>query len=150
MPVRKSSEDREREELGKEIAGLLGPLVRDLRRALGACAGELGLTPAEAQALLLLERRESATTKEVATALEIDPANASTLITSLERRGLLRRRPDEDDRRRRIATLSAEGARTQRRLADCVAKRRPALRALTAAELRTFRDLLRRIAEQGA
>ncbi len=142
-----TADERRREELGNEIAGLLGPLVRDLRRALVGCAADAELAPSEAQALWLLEVRDSTTTKDVARALDIDPANASTLVTRLEDRGLVRRQVDARDQRRRLVTLTKEGAALRRRLAICVSKRRPTFRALSTNELATFRDLLRRAAE---
>ena len=124
----------------------MGPLVRSLRGALLTCAGELGLAPNEAQALWLLALRGSVATKDLARALEIDPANASTLITKLERRRLVRRNAAPHDRRKRLISLTAEGREVRRRLVGCVAERRPSFRELTTDELVSFRDLLRRVA----
>jgi DNA-binding MarR family transcriptional regulator len=138
--------DKNREELGNEIAGLLGPLVRSLSAAFRDCAGDLGLALSDAQALWLLAAAEALTTKELAGKLGIDPANASTLVTRLERRGLVRRGPAADDRRKRLVTLTPDGSELRRRLAGCVGERRPAFRELTTDELVVFRDLLRRIA----
>ena len=78
----------------------MSSLGRDLRAGFVACAGELGLGPAEAQALWVLAARGPATTGELAGALGVDPANASTLITGLGRRGLVDRQPDARDRRK--------------------------------------------------
>jgi len=144
-----TSDTREREQIGNEIAALMGPLVRDLRIAFQTCAAELGLALSEAQALWLLELRGTLATKNLARALDIDPANASTLITKLERRGLVAREPGDEDRRRRLVSLTAEGQKTRRQLARCVAQRRPSFRELTTDELVTFRDLLRRVARAG-
>jgi MarR family transcriptional regulator, organic hydroperoxide resistance regulator len=99
----------------------------------------------EAQALWLLSAGGPLTTKELAGRLAIDPANASTLITRLERGGLADRRPAPDDRRKRHAELTAEGRAVRARLSDCMAERRPSFGRLTTAELVTFRDLLRRL-----
>jgi DNA-binding MarR family transcriptional regulator len=141
---------QDREELGDEIAALLGPLVRSIRTAFVACAGELGLALSDAQALWVLETRDSVSTKELARALEIDPANASTLVTRLESRRLVRRTAAKDDRRRRVISITPRGRRTRARLAGCIGERRPSFSALTTAELTTFRDLLRRIADAGS
>lgn len=139
------AEERKRERLGNEIAGLMGPLVRELRSAFTSCATELQLAPAEAQAVWVLELRGPTTTKDLAARLDIDPANASTLVTKLERRGLIARETAPDDRRRRLVSLTAEGSGARERLADCVARRRPAFTGLTTVELETFRDLLARL-----
>jgi DNA-binding MarR family transcriptional regulator len=138
--------DKNREQLGNEIAGLLGPLVRSLSAAFRDCAGHLGLALSDAQALWLLAVADALTTKELAGKLGIDPANASTLVTRLERRGLVRRGPAADDRRKRLVSLTPDGSELRLRLAGCVGERRPAFRELTTDELVVFRDLLRRIA----
>jgi MarR family transcriptional regulator, organic hydroperoxide resistance regulator len=138
--------DKNREQLGNEIAGLLGPLVRSLSAAFRDCAGDLGLALSDAQALWLLAVADALTTKELAGKLGIDPANASTLVTRLERRGLVRRGPAADDRRKRLVSLTPDGSELRLRLAGCVGERRPAFRELTTDELVVFRDLLRRIA----
>jgi DNA-binding MarR family transcriptional regulator len=141
----RTSDDRRRVALGDEIAALLGPLVRDLSGAFRACAGELGLPQSEAQLLWLLDTRGALATKDVARALDIDPANASTLITRLERRGLARRDAAPHDRRMRLIAITDEGRAMRARLAGCIAERRPTFRELTTEELATFRDLLRRL-----
>jgi DNA-binding MarR family transcriptional regulator len=97
----------------------------------------------------LLALRGTLTTKTLAQALDIDPANASTLITKLERRGLVSRQAAADDRRQRLVALTSEGQQTRRKLARCIAQRRPSFRELTTEELATFRDLLQRVARAG-
>jgi DNA-binding MarR family transcriptional regulator len=144
-----TSDARKREQLGNEIAALMGPLVRELRTAFQTCAAELGLALSEAQALWLLALRGTLTTKTLAQALDIDPANASTLITKLERRGLVSREAAADDRRQRLVALTSEGQQTRRKLVRCIAQRRPSFRELTTEELATFRDLLQRVARAG-
>ena len=52
---------------------------------------QTGLGPGEAQALWLLGIGGDATTGDLARRLGVDPANASTLLTKLERRGLSNR-----------------------------------------------------------
>jgi DNA-binding MarR family transcriptional regulator len=142
-------DSQRREELGDEVAALMGPLVQSIRAAFVACAGELGLALSEAQALWVLETRDAISTKELARALDIDPANASTLIKRLEDRRLVRRTAAKDDRRKRAISITPQGRRARARLAACVGKRRPSFSALTTAELATFRDLLRRVADAG-
>src|SRR5689334_6663946 len=106
--------NKRRQELGDEIATLMGPLVRSIRAAFVACAGELGLTLSEAQALWVLEARDAISTKELARALEIDPANASTLIKRLEARKLIRRTAARDDRRKRAISITPRGRQARK------------------------------------
>lgn len=138
---------KDRETLGDEIAALMGPLVRSIRAAFVACASEQGLAPSDAEALWVLDIRDSISTKQLAQVLDIDPANASTLITRLEARTLVRRTEAKDDRRRREISITPRGRKTKARLAACIGQRRPSFGALTTAELTTFRNLLRRIAD---
>jgi DNA-binding MarR family transcriptional regulator len=143
------NDEERRRRLGEEIASLMGPLVREMRLRFRACAEEAGLAVGDAQALFLLERAGDLTTKDLAARLAIDPANASSLLTRLERRGLLRREPAEHDRRRRSITLTGEGHEQRERLARCIAAGEPAFGRLSTDELEAFRDLLRRVAGHG-
>jgi DNA-binding MarR family transcriptional regulator len=138
-----------RQRLGDEIAALMGGLVRDFRAGFTSCADRLGLGPGEAQALWLLSRGDDASTGDLARRLSVDPANASTLLTKLEGRGLVRREPAPQDRRKRLASLTEEGRRTKLALARCMEKRQVGFAALSTNELRSFRDLLRRVADEG-
>jgi DNA-binding MarR family transcriptional regulator len=141
-----SAQDNRRQQVSGEIASLMGGLVRRFRAGFVACADRLGLGPGEAQLIWLLEERGDASTGDLARRLGVDPANASTLLTQLERRKLVRRVPSEHDRRRRLVSLTAEGRRTKAALARCMEERQPGFGELTISELVTFRDLLRRVA----
>jgi DNA-binding MarR family transcriptional regulator len=116
-----------------------------LQAGFRACAEALGLSLREAQTVWLLGALPPPSTKELARRLDIDPANASTLVTRLQRRGLVDRAPAPDDRRRRVITLTADGGETWDRLRACMAQRGPTFGRLTPAELVTFRDLLRKV-----
>jgi MarR family transcriptional regulator, organic hydroperoxide resistance regulator len=139
-------DDIDRERVANEVASLLSPLVRDLQGNFRACAEADGLALSEAQALWLLSAGGPLTTKELAQRLRIDPANASTLVTRLDRRGLVHRQPAPRDRRRRLIALTAAGRESRARLTACMAERGPSFAGLTTGELVTFRDLLRRLA----
>ncbi len=145
MAMRKSEEDRRRR-LGSEISRLMGGLVRGFRGSFSSCAERIGLAPGEAQLLWLLGETGDASTGGLAGRLGVDPANASTLLTKLERRGLIRREPAEHDRRRRVVSLTAAGRKQKEALARCMEQRQAGFSALTTSELGIFRDLLRRVA----
>jgi MarR family transcriptional regulator, organic hydroperoxide resistance regulator len=135
-----------RERVGQEIAVLMSGLVRGFRAGFVACADRFELGPSEAQLLWLLEESGDASTGELARRLGVDPANASTLLTKLEGRGLVRRQAAERDRRRRLVSLTAAGRKTKLALAGCMEARQPGFAQLTTPELISFRDLLRRVA----
>jgi DNA-binding MarR family transcriptional regulator len=137
---------REREDLGNEIAALMAPLIRAMRVSLRSCAEAQELAPGEANALWLLATAGEITTKDLAGRLDIDPANASTLLTRLERRGLVRRDPATYDRRKRVVSLTESGRETRLALARCIGDRQPAFRNLSTEDLATLRDVLQRLA----
>jgi MarR family transcriptional regulator, organic hydroperoxide resistance regulator len=140
------SEHDRRERLGNEISALMGGLVRTFRGGFVSCADELGMGPGEAQALWLLSEDGETTTGDLARRLNVDPANASTLLTKLESRGLVRRDPAKHDRRKRQVSPTAEGRKTKLALARCIGSRQEGFGVLSTSELATFRDLLRRVA----
>lgn len=84
---------------------------------------------------------------QLAGALGVDAAAASTSASELVRLGLARRTPDPADRRRRVTALTAAG---EAAMAD-VTRDGPhftALDALTAQERQTLYTLLEKVAEQ--
>lgn len=135
-----------REQLGNEIAALMSRMTRSYRSGFVACADQLELGPGEAQALWLLSAGGAASTGDLARRLRVDPANASTLLSKLERRALIRREPAPQDRRKRIVSLTTKGRATTRALSGCMERRQGGFGGLTTSELVTFRDLLRRVA----
>jgi DNA-binding MarR family transcriptional regulator len=141
--------NKQRERVGREIATLMSGLVRTFRTGFVFCSDELGLAPAEAQLLWLLDERGDASTGDLAGRLGVDPANASTLLTKLERRGLVRRVAAERDRRKRLVSLTSQGRKARADLARCMESRQPGFGELTTSELASFRDLLRRVAGEG-
>jgi len=144
------SSDRKnrREQLGKEISALMGGLVRTFRTGFVACAEKHKLGPGEAQLLWLLDESGDATTGELARRLNIDPANASTLLTKLERRRFVQRLPAKHDRRKRLVSLTPKGREAKLGLARCMSERQAGFGQLTTSELVSFRDLLRKVSNE--
>jgi DNA-binding MarR family transcriptional regulator len=141
-----SDKRTDREHLGNEIAALISGVARRYRAGFVGCADQLGLGAGEAQALWLLSTAGDATTGDVARRLSVDPANASTLLSKLERRGLIRRKAPSHDRRKRIVSLTAKGRQTNQALTRCMERSPAGFGELATGELVTFRDLLRRVA----
>ena len=77
---------------------------------------ELELTPQQYGVLLGLDSLVSCSQRTLAAALGIDPRNLVAVLDALERRGLVVRRPDPDDRRRRAVSLTAAGSGAAERL----------------------------------
>jgi DNA-binding MarR family transcriptional regulator len=107
-------------------------------------ARKLGLTPPGLGALKLLD--EPRTMSEIAGFLHCDPSNVTGIVDGLEEKGLAERRPSERDRRVKLIDLTAEGRRLRTRLTREIEKPPAWIEALSEADQRTLRDLLRRAA----
>lgn len=70
-----------------------------------------GLSPAARQALATIEGAGGTLSQtEIATRLLTKPPSITSLIDTLERRGLVTRTRDSHDRRRQVVTITADGA----------------------------------------
>ncbi|WP_329240278.1 MarR family transcriptional regulator [Actinoallomurus sp. NBC_01490] len=86
----------------------LATMVRRLIRRLSV-APTGGLTPSQRSVLLRLEKDGASSTTFLAIAEGVRSQSMTATLKSLDEAGLIERRPDPDDGRRRIITLSAEG-----------------------------------------
>jgi DNA-binding MarR family transcriptional regulator len=127
-------------------------LIRRLRTQLRAVPTS-GLTPSQASVLLRLSKGGASSTTVLAIAEGVRSQSMTATLNSLDALGLLDRRPDPEDGRRQIITLSdagraqVSGDREGRHewLAQAVAA------GYTEAELRTITEaleLLQRLVEQ--
>lgn len=105
-------------------------------------ARELGLRPPAFGTLRLLD--EPRTMSEIAAVLHCDNSNVTGIVDGLEERGLVVRTASERDRRVKLIALTAEGRRVRTRLMRAFEKPPAWLEALSAADQRALRDLLRR------
>ena len=74
-------------------------------------AAELELSPAQCHVLRLLDPDTPIPMRRLADALCCDASNVTGLVDRLESRGLVRRRPSEDDRRVKVLELTPKGVR---------------------------------------
>ncbi|MCW2934061.1 MAG: marR [Actinomycetia bacterium] len=81
----------------------------------------------------------------LAEAVGVDAPYATLIVDNLEERGLVARRPDPADRRRKLVTLTREGRKAIEKLQRIVRAPPPGFTRLSAAELDTLEDLVRRI-----
>lgn len=103
----------------------------------------LDLNPRHLSLLSYLLFDGAMTVNDLATRLEVAPTTVSLMVGDLNRKGVLERREDPEDRRRRIVTI-AEVARPEIEawLAPGAAAWRRALEPLAADERRRFVDTL--------
>jgi DNA-binding MarR family transcriptional regulator len=127
--------------LATEIYLLMSDLVLDNQRR-REVVDAVGLSFDRTRALRRLARRAMSMT-ELAAALAIDKPNATTLVDELEGRGLVTRTPHPTDRRAKVVTTTAEGARLAAK-ADWILGRPPtALAKLDRQVLQTLRSILK-------
>jgi DNA-binding MarR family transcriptional regulator len=68
-----------------------------------------GLTPSQASVLLRLYKDGASSTTLLATAEGVRPQSMTVILNALEELGLIQRRPDPEDGRRQIITISDAG-----------------------------------------
>jgi DNA-binding MarR family transcriptional regulator len=135
-----SKNGRGKADAGREAWGLLSSLVYPPPFA--AIARELDLRPAAFGTLRMLDQPR--TMSEVANALQCDNSNVTGIVDSLEEKGLVRRRPSEQDRRVKLIELTPEGRRVHTRLAKAFATPPGWVDALSEKDRQMLRDVLKR------
>jgi DNA-binding MarR family transcriptional regulator len=131
-----------------EVWLLMSDLVLDNQRR-RQVTDATGMSFGRTRALRRLARRPMSM-GELAAMLGIDPPNASVLVADMESQGLVSRRPHPTDGRAKLVEVTRKGREIARR-ADAILAAPPAgLSALSAEELETLRELLRRAREDSA
>lgn len=80
-----------------------------LRRLLKEVADRGDLTPSQASVLSRLDQGGPASTSDLAAAERVRPQSMASTLAALEERALVGRRPDPDDGRRHLISLSSTG-----------------------------------------
>ena len=93
----------------RELLGIMPLVMRTIGRAMRQHPAECGALLPQQYRLLGAIGRRPRTLGEIARMQGVTPATATTLVTTLEGRGWVRRESDPDDRRRVIVSLTAEG-----------------------------------------
>jgi DNA-binding MarR family transcriptional regulator len=117
-----------------DLAGELAISVGMLRRRLRQLPVGDDVSEPEIAALARLDRGGPATNSELARLEQISPQSMNVTLGGLERRGLVQRSADADDRRRVVLTLTEAGHRAVRsrraarrgQIADALAQLSPA------------------------
>ena len=97
-----------------DVAGALQVSISLLRRRLRQAPVEGDLTAPETSALARLDRGGPATSAALARLEQISPQSMGATLGSLEARGLVERRPDPQDGRQAIISLTEAGLRVLR------------------------------------
>jgi MarR family transcriptional regulator, organic hydroperoxide resistance regulator len=131
---------------GGEAWRLLFEFFMSLDHYLGGIASEFGLTEAQGHAIVLLEPERPLRMHELAEQLHCHASNVTAIVDALERRGLVERRAAANDRRAKLLAVTDEGAALRERAMARLFEPPPAIAALSAADQRALRDIMRRIA----
>lgn len=128
----------------------IGYLTRYAHRAfVKALADELephGILSGQWSVLRILWDIEGLTQVELADRMRVEKASLTGVLEGMERRGLIIRERNEDDRRKINITLTAQGRRLKSQLLPHAVKiNRKATRGMTNAETLQLRDLLAKL-----
>jgi DNA-binding MarR family transcriptional regulator len=126
-----------------ELRYLILAAQREGSRRLGGSLRHLGLTPAQAEVLDVLNAHPPVTLAALGRLLVCEAGSPSRLIDSLVRRGLVNRLPHEEDKRAVLIGLTKEGQRLAARLGEATGLLTDEIAdRLTAAEAAQLRRLL--------
>ncbi|MDA0160004.1 MarR family transcriptional regulator [Solirubrobacter ginsenosidimutans] len=126
----------------RDVWLLMSDLVLDNQRR-REVADAVGISFGRTRAIRRLAKRPMSM-RELATALGIDPPNATVVIDDLESQGFVRRRPHPTDRRAKLVETTPKGQALAEQADAILATPPPALSALSPDELETLRQLLAR------
>ena len=117
------------------------------RANLPPVAAEFQLSPAQCHLLHLMQPGQSVPMGRLADTLSCDASNVTGLVDRLESRGIVRRRPSEEDRRVKALELTAVGIRLRDIVLERMTKPPKTLGRLSAEDQRTLVKILKQLLE---
>jgi DNA-binding MarR family transcriptional regulator len=117
------------------------------RAHLPLLAAELQLSPAQCHLLSAIEPGQPIPMRHAAQALACDASNVTGLVDRLESRGLVRRRPSDEDRRVTMLDLTPTGSRLRTLLLDRMSAPPATLDRLSIRDQRELVRILTRLLE---
>jgi DNA-binding MarR family transcriptional regulator len=132
-----------------ELLRLVWAVDHALQRRSKSMAAVLGITGPQRLVIRIIGRFPSIHAKQLAEILHLHPSSLTALLKRLERRRLIRRRPDERDRRRWSLGLTREGQVLNREMPGTIeAALHRTLRRTAARDLDGARIVLGRFARE--
>ncbi len=135
---------------GDEAWALLRQLLFAERRRFFETAAEFDLHPAQAGTLMQLDDGPGLPMHEIATRLACDNSNVTGIVDRLEARGLVTRRPGEQDRRVKYVALTPLGVEVREAMGSKLAQLPVAIERLSVEDQRVLRDVLARATGGGS
>jgi DNA-binding MarR family transcriptional regulator len=109
---------------------------------------ELGMPFGHVKALFRAASHDSSTMGDLASSLGCEASYVTSVVDSLEQRGLVERRPHPRDRRVKVVAPTPEGLAVVKRAEDLLWGPPEVLRALPASDQRLLRDIMAKLREQ--
>jgi DNA-binding MarR family transcriptional regulator len=94
---------------GESLPELFWGVAHQLRHLSRETLEPWGVAPGHSRALNVLRHHGAVRLSELSDRLHIAPRSATEVVDALEKRGLAERRPDPDDRRATLVTLTEHG-----------------------------------------
>ena len=132
---------------GREAWMLLLRLLRADQGALLEVWAEFDLSSAQGDLLCSIAPDQPATMVSLARALHCHDSNVTGLVDRLERRGLIERRNDSNDRRVKLIALTKAGEKFQEKLLGRLSEPLPFIAAMPLPDKVKLRDIMRRSIE---
>lgn len=120
-----------------------------LRESFDEQAAALGLSHTAIKVLLQLDAERPRPMRSLAERLRYDPSNLTSVVDRLEHRGLVARRPDQEDRRVKALLLTSQGAALRERFWAGVSGSPGPLATLDPEELARYLELVRAAISRG-
>ena len=127
-----------------EAQKLFFEIGMEQRRRVGRALRELGVSFPLAHALRVIEPGRPLPMGDLADHLFCDASNVTGIADRLEAKGYIERRAGEGDRRVKVLALTPNGIELRRRVLRIMAEPPAAIAALSLADQRALRDILRR------
>jgi len=102
----------------RELALAVKAAHRELEQRANDAVRPLGVTAAQADAIVVISRAGPLSLKELGDLLIAESGHPSRLVDRLVEAGLVERRPAEEDRRRVVLSLTAKGRRLAGRVEE--------------------------------
>lgn len=128
-----------------DVFRLVEQLSRKLSQVQRVTVRATGLTPPQFVALSQLWARDGQPLKDLAAGNHCTPATMTTIVDSLERKGLVNREPHPDDRRSLQVWLTADGEQLQGSTPDIEDMFRGCCTGLSPDETGTLANLLAKL-----
>jgi DNA-binding MarR family transcriptional regulator len=131
----------------REAQQLFFEIGMSQRLRVGKALNKFGLTFVQAHALRTLDPERPLAMSALADLLLCDASNVTGIADRLEIRGLIERRTADGDRRVKALALTPKGAALRRRVLAVMSEPPASIAALSEADQRALRDILRRAVE---